>query len=125
MLPFSRPILIGAAVLGVGAATGARHRWRHAAGSSPPTPHASAPGRRGVGGGAAQLRLELVAQADGSVRRDCDQAALGSGKPQPAVVEPPAPPAEEPATAAPRRTKKGKPVMPSWDEVRLGVKGQR
>jgi len=36
----------------------------------------------------------------------------------PAPVEPPAP-----ATA--RRTKKGKPVMPSWDEVLLGVKGQR
>lgn len=46
-------------------------------------------------------------------------------EPPPAVAEPPAPPAEEPATAAPRRTKKGKPVMPSWDEVLLGVKGQR
>ncbi|MEJ8281165.1 septation protein SepH [Pseudonocardia spirodelae] len=28
-------------------------------------------------------------------------------------------------TAASRRTKKGKPVMPSWDEVLLGVRGQR
>jgi hypothetical protein len=40
-------------------------------------------------------------------------------------------PAPEPAAAAPqqpaasRRTKKGKPVMPSWDEVLLGVRGQR
>ncbi|MBP2371159.1 septation protein SepH [Pseudonocardia parietis] len=38
--------------------------------------------------------------------------------------------ADEPATrqrgsAASRRTKKGKPVMPSWDEVLLGVRGQR
>ena len=32
-------------------------------------------------------------------------------------------PAEERPAA--RRTKKGKPVMPSWDEVLLGVKGQR
>lgn len=30
----------------------------------------------------------------------------------------------EPATS-PRRTRKGKPVMPSWDEVLLGVRGQR
>jgi len=29
------------------------------------------------------------------------------------------------ADAAPRRTRKGKPVMPSWDEVLLGVRGQR
>jgi hypothetical protein len=45
--------------------------------------------------------------------------------PAPPADEPPAAPAQEPATAAPRRTKKGKPVMPSWDEVLLGVKGQR
>lgn len=30
-----------------------------------------------------------------------------------------------PSTAGSRRTKKGKPVMPSWDEVLLGVRGQR
>jgi Protein of unknown function (DUF3071) len=43
--------------------------------------------------------------------------------------EPPAPAAEPPAAAPQpggnRRTKKGKPVMPSWDEVLLGVRGQR
>ncbi|MFC4950381.1 septation protein SepH [Pseudonocardia sp. GCM10023141] len=39
---------------------------------------------------------------------------------EPAPVEQP-----EPAPAASRRTKKGKPVMPSWDEVLLGVRGQR
>jgi hypothetical protein len=59
-------------------------------------------------------------------------------EPSPEPVEPPAaeatpapaepaPPAEqpEPAPAAGKRTKKGKPVMPSWDEVLLGVRGQR
>jgi hypothetical protein len=41
--------------------------------------------------------------------------------------EPEAPAAAEtPVEPAPaRRTKKGKPVMPSWDEVLLGVRGQR
>ncbi|GAA1321706.1 septation protein SepH [Pseudonocardia xinjiangensis] len=34
-------------------------------------------------------------------------------------------PAPEQQPAANRRTKKGKPVMPSWDEVLLGVRGQR
>ena len=47
-----------------------------------------------------------------------------------AAPEPAAPAAEQGAApAAPstpnRRTKKGKPVMPSWDEVLLGVRGQR
>lgn len=55
------------------------------------------------------------------------------------VTQPPAPkadpeseapaadatPAEQEAAPAARRTKKGKPVMPSWDEVLLGVRGQR
>jgi hypothetical protein len=43
-------------------------------------------------------------------------------------AEEPAAPADAPAPAAEapaRRTKKGKPVMPSWDEVLLGVRGQR
>ncbi|MDT7614483.1 MAG: hypothetical protein QOF00_1930 [Pseudonocardiales bacterium] len=48
---------------------------------------------------------------------------------EPAAEAPPESPAPEaPAEAAPaanRRTKKGKPVMPSWDEVLLGVRGQR
>jgi len=47
----------------------------------------------------------------------------------PAAEVPADPPAAEPdpdtAPAANRRTKKGKPVMPSWDEVLLGVRGQR
>jgi len=60
--------------------------------------------------------------------------------PEPEPAQPPAAepemPAAEPETAAAeptddaapattRRTKKGKPVMPSWDEVLLGVRGQR
>jgi DUF3071 family protein len=55
---------------------------------------------------------------------------------EPTAAEAPAPeePAEAPAAApepaaqqpaANKRTKKGKPVMPSWDEVLLGVRGQR
>ena len=54
-----------------------------------------------------------------------------AAKPEPRP-EPEAPaaadtPSEQPeaAPAATRRTKKGKPVMPSWDEVLLGVRGQR
>jgi hypothetical protein len=39
------------------------------------------------------------------------------------VPEPAA--AAAPQPAASKRTKKGKPVMPSWDEVLLGVRGQR
>ncbi|MHA6619718.1 septation protein SepH [Pseudonocardia sp. DLS-67] len=49
---------------------------------------------------------------------------------EPATAE--APTHEDPAAAAApsqpaasKRTKKGKPVMPSWDEVLLGVRGQR
>jgi hypothetical protein len=40
----------------------------------------------------------------------------------PATPERPA--AEQQAPAPSKRTKKGKPVMPSWDEVLLGVRGQ-
>jgi len=45
-------------------------------------------------------------------------------EPEPVVDEPEAEPVAEEATP-PKRTKKGKPVMPSWDEVLLGVRGQR
>lgn len=45
---------------------------------------------------------------------------------EPAAEDAPPPPAAAPQQpAANRRTKKGKPVMPSWDEVLLGVRGQR
>ena len=42
------------------------------------------------------------------------------------AAEPEAAAEPAPATpAAPKRTRKGKPVMPSWDEVLLGVRGPR
>ena len=42
-----------------------------------------------------------------------------------AVDVPAAEPVAETPAAAGRRTRKGKPVMPSWDEVLLGVRGPR
>ncbi len=53
------------------------------------------------------------------------EPAAGKPAPQPAAADR-AP--QEPAADAPpagRRTRKGKPVMPSWDEVLLGVRGPR
>ena len=55
------------------------------------------------------------------------EVASPRGPAQPADDVPPVA-ADETASAAPaphRRTKKGKPVMPSWDEVLLGVRGPR
>jgi len=43
----------------------------------------------------------------------------------PAETPAPEPAAAQQPAAASKRTKKGKPVMPSWDEVLLGVRGQR
>ena len=55
------------------------------------------------------------------------ERAARSGPSETSPVEQPVgdPAAPDPAPAANRRTKKGKPVMPSWDEVLLGVRGQR
>jgi hypothetical protein len=53
-------------------------------------------------------------------------AAQPGGSAQPSDEVPPVPTDETAPVAAPnRRTKKGKPVMPSWDEVLLGVRGPR
>ena len=41
--------------------------------------------------------------------------------PAPRRAEPEATPTQQP----PKRGRKGKPVMPSWDEVLLGVRSQR
>jgi Protein of unknown function (DUF3071) len=67
-----------------------------------------------------------------AAKREQPAAAARSEKPvaEPATEQPAAeePAASQPAPEAPttnRRTKKGKPVMPSWDEVLLGVRGQR
>jgi len=49
-----------------------------------------------------------------------------SAEPDPEPPAPRQPEAESPATTPPpKRNRKGKPVMPSWDEVLLGVRGQR
>lgn len=80
----------------------------------------------------------------GGVRRDTtrDRAAAGEpGRPAegrapartapeaastPAVEQPTDQPTDrDDAVPGGRRTRKGKPVMPSWDEVLLGVRGQR
>jgi hypothetical protein len=46
-----------------------------------------------------------------------------AAEPGPAAAESPA--ADSASATGQRRTRKGKPVMPSWDEVLLGVRGQR
>lgn len=53
-------------------------------------------------------------------------ASAAADRTDPPAEQPPAPaePAAAPAPPA-RRNRKGKPVVPSWDEVLLGVKGQR
>ena len=55
------------------------------------------------------------------------QAPPPEPEPEPVAAPEPEPAAEAAAeeSAPPKRTKKGKPVMPSWDEVLLGVRGQR
>jgi hypothetical protein len=76
---------------------------------------------------------EAAAERAAAERAAAEQEAAAtppaqrSAEPAPAAAEPPAAPATPaPAAEAPaRRTKKGKPVMPSWDEVLLGVRGQR
>jgi Protein of unknown function (DUF3071) len=55
-----------------------------------------------------------------------EPAAEAPAPEEPAETAPPEPPAAAAQPpAAGKRTKKGKPVMPSWDEVLLGVRGQR
>jgi DUF3071 family protein len=92
-------------------------------------PNAGRPAARTDPGPAAAARTEPIPttstgtptekQAD---RPAPDPAAASAGD-TPADPEPPA--AEQPPPAPSKRTKKGKPVMPSWDEVLLGVRGQR
>ena len=56
-----------------------------------------------------------------------EPGTAAAATPEPPAAEPSrAPDKPEPARpAAAKRTKKGKPVMPSWDEVLLGVRGPR
>jgi hypothetical protein len=66
-----------------------------------------------------------AAKSEASPERDrAEQDRAEQDRPERDRAEP-ARPAEEQRPTPPRRTKKGKPVMPSWDEVLLGVKGQR
>jgi hypothetical protein len=57
-----------------------------------------------------------------------EPAAPAARRPRPQEPAAASPAPQEPAADAPaagRRTRKGKPVMPSWDEVLLGVRGPR
>nr|WP_205015838.1 septation protein SepH [Pseudonocardia sp. EV170527-09] len=71
-------------------------------------------------GGAADERTEALAAAT----TETPAASAQDTDPAPAPDAENAAP-RRPSTAGSRRTKKGKPVMPSWDEVLLGVRGQR
>lgn len=83
----------------------------------------------------AEKAAEPVASDDSEVDVDETAAAEAAGSTDDAVAETDTEADNEadneaeaarPAAARPsRRTKKGKPVMPSWDEVLLGVRGQR
>jgi len=57
-----------------------------------------------------------------------DDDSSNTAQPDAPAAEPPAPrqaEPESPSQQAPKRGRKGKPVMPSWDEVLLGVRSQR
>lgn len=71
-------------------------------------------------GGAADERTEAPAAAT----TETPAASAQDTDPAPTPDAENAAP-RRPSTAGSRRTKKGKPVMPSWDEVLLGVRGQR
>jgi hypothetical protein len=71
-----------------------------------------------VGFGAADTRT-TAPRTDPPREPAAEQPADAGRDPEPDDATTPAP------DAAPRRTRKGKPVMPSWDEVLLGVRGQR
>jgi hypothetical protein len=82
----------------------------------PPAPAAPAPVE------VAETAVSAEAEAADEVTVD------GTPSPEPAL-EAPAPREAEPepttGSPAPKRSRKGKPVMPSWDEVLLGVRSQR
>jgi hypothetical protein len=69
-----------------------------------------------------------VAETAVSTEAACEATVDDTPSPEPAL-EAPAPREAEPeattGSPAPKRSRKGKPVMPSWDEVLLGVRSQR
>ncbi|MEJ3657003.1 septation protein SepH [Actinomycetes bacterium KLBMP 9759] len=83
-----------------------------------------------------ETRTETRTETRAEPRRETRREPAPEPRQEPAAEQAPVEPQEEPAVeqpaeqpesapAANRRTKKGKPVMPSWDEVLLGVRGQR
>lgn len=105
-----------------------------------PTPAAAEPAGRAKPDTAPAAEPEVAKPAAEPARPERRTAQPARPEKAPAASAEPAAeaPAEEPAarerpasqpaatpSAAPKRTKKGKPVMPSWDEVLLGVRGQR
>lgn len=63
---------------------------------------------------------ETAADEPASAAEPAEDEAAPAAEPSEATE-----PAEQKAPAASKRTRKGKPVMPSWDEVLLGVRGPR
>jgi Protein of unknown function (DUF3071) len=84
--------------------------------TGPSQPDADVPSARAPQPGSEGATDETAAPAETA---PSDQAP--SEAPAPRRAEPEAPPAQQ----APKRGRKGKPVMPSWDEVLLGVRSQR
>ncbi|HEY0814544.1 MAG TPA: septation protein SepH [Pseudonocardia sp.] len=98
--------------------------------AQPATDWPAAPEAEGRGDAQAAVPAEADTPAD-VVPSTTDGADIAANSEQPGEPAPeaPAPRQAEPETAAGapavKRNRKGKPVMPSWDEVLLGVRGQR
>jgi hypothetical protein len=91
--------------------------------AAPPSARATAPEQR-----SAPPAPRQADPIESAPARPAPPVARPAPEPEPEpVVEAEPEPAPEAAeeSAPPKRTKKGKPVMPSWDEVLLGVRGQR
>ena len=109
------------------------------AAASSPTDHSTPPvDSDRLADGRAPSSTGDAADHDASKPADADPAAAPApadpepatdGSPAPdSAIEPAASPAPRQAEApptTPKRNRKGKPVMPSWDEVLLGVRSQR
>jgi Protein of unknown function (DUF3071) len=89
------------------------------------------PDARAADNRALDARTHDARTPDAQPARATEEPPVASERADSAATAEPTPDtsaAESPATdagSANRRTKKGKPVMPSWDEVLLGVRGQR
>ncbi|SHL18645.1 Protein of unknown function [Pseudonocardia thermophila] len=102
-----------------------RPATRTASPTPPPAPPPAAPTPPPAPPDAAQPDTEPPAAAETA---PSTTPAPPAPEPEPPAAQPepaPEPPPAAPEKQPPKRTKKGKPVMPSWDEVLLGVRGQR